>query len=127
MKKTDAQLKKKLWKIFSEYIRRRDKGICFTCGVQMDWKYGDAGHFIPKSVGGLALYFHEHNVHFQCKRCNMPPLCGNQYIYGKYIEKRYGEAILLELEALKRQTTKYYPYETQIEYYKKQLELLDAQ
>jgi hypothetical protein len=114
VKQSSAKLKKTLWKVFSIFIRQRDKGECFTCPAKPGWKYGDAGHFIPKSVGGLALYFHEDNVHFQCKRCNMPPLCGNQYVYGK----KLGEEKVAELEALKNITTKDYPFEEKIAYYK---------
>ena len=116
-KKTTAQLKKALWKIFSQYIRQRDKGVCFTCPSAPGWKYGDAGHFIPASVGGLALYFHEDNVHFQCKSCNMPPLCGNQYEYGK----RLGEEKVKELQALRGVTTKGFDFVAKLAYYKQKL------
>ena len=30
--KTGQQLKKIFWKVFSEYIRRRDNGVCISCG-----------------------------------------------------------------------------------------------
>lgn len=60
-----------------------------------------AGHFIPRSVGGLSLFFHEENVHAQCATCNLF-LQGNQYEYGR----RLGEAKVTELQLLKRQTLK---------------------
>lgn len=46
-----AKLKKKLWTLFSEYIRRLyshdDICECVTCGVKKHWKELQAGHFIP--------------------------------------------------------------------------------
>ena len=95
-------LKRKLWTAFSLYIRKRDKGICFTCDRKCDGKGYHAGHFISKSVGGISLYFNEKNVHGQCYNCNIN-LGGNQYEYGK----RLGEEIVKELYALKNHTTKW--------------------
>ena len=70
-KKTQAQLKKELWKWFSLYIRKRDKGICFVCNRKCEGGGYHASHFIAKSIGGLALYFHEENVHGCCYNCNI--------------------------------------------------------
>lgn len=80
-------LKRKLWKVFSQFIRQRDKNICFTCGRKGEGKGMHAGHFVPKSVGGLTLYFDEDNVHAQCYNCNIN-LGGNQYIYGIKLGKQ---------------------------------------
>lgn len=82
-----STLKKKLWTVFSLYIRKRDKGICFTCGRYAEGSGYHAGHFVPKSVGGLALYFHEENVRGQCYNCNIN-LGGSQYIYGQKLGDR---------------------------------------
>jgi 5-methylcytosine-specific restriction endonuclease McrA len=97
------KLKKKLWGLFSAYIRKRDGGTCYTCGATgLDGHHYHAGHFIPKSVGGLALYFHEDNVHGQCVMCNMF-LQGNAYEYGK----KLGENKVAELYALKNRVSKW--------------------
>jgi len=77
-----SKLKKKLWTVFSLYIRQRDNYICFTCGRKGEGSGMHAGHFIPKSVGGIGLYFHEENVHAQCYNCNIN-LGGNQWEYGQ--------------------------------------------
>jgi len=82
-----SKLKRELWQVFSKYIKKRDKNICFTCGRKTEGHGSHSGHFIPKSVGGLALYFHEDNVHCQCYNCNIN-LSGNQYIYGEKLGKR---------------------------------------
>ncbi len=94
-------LKRKLWEVFSKYIRQRDNYICFTCGRKGEGSGIHAGHFIPKSVGGIALYFHEENVHAQCYNCNIN-LGGNQYVYGEKLGKKKVE----ELRRIQQQITK---------------------
>lgn len=77
-----------------------------------------AGHFISKSVGGLALYFHEENVNAQCYNCNIN-LSGNIWEYGQ----RLGPEKVAELYKLKNETWKWgiYEYERKIEEYKEKL------
>lgn len=104
--KSTAQLKRKLWKEFSRYIRQRDKGVCFTCGKQDEWKNTDAGHFIEKSIGGANLYFDEQNVHCQCTKCNRY-LSGNLGQYAMRLQWKYGHGILERLEAKKKSSRNY--------------------
>lgn len=66
-----AKWKKEFWKVFTEYIKKRDKWICITCGRKGSGSGMHGGHFIPRSVGGLSLFFHEDNVHAQCMDCNI--------------------------------------------------------
>ena len=108
-------LKRKLWKQFSLYIRRRDKFTCFICGRKGEGGSMHAGHFIPKSVGGIALYFNEDNVHACCYHCNIN-LGGNLYEYGL----RLGKEKCDELYRIKQQINKVDEswYLTRIEYYK---------
>ena len=77
--KTLKSLKAKAWKLFSEWVRRKDIignrpyeecALCVSCGKLDEWKKLQAGHFIPKSHG-LVYYFHEKNVHPQCDYCNI--------------------------------------------------------
>lgn len=99
-KLTPGKLKKKLWTIFSKYIRERDGWTCVTCGKVGEGSGIHAGHYITKSVGGLSLYFHEKNVHAQCYRCNIH-LSGNWTAYREFILRTYGEEVDKELMALK--------------------------
>lgn len=101
-----AKLKKDLWKQFSMYIRQRDKGVCFTCGKRDEWKNTDAGHYIPKSVGGANLYFNEKNVHAQCTGCNRFRH-GNLSQYALRLQEKYGPNILIWLEAYRKGAAKY--------------------
>lgn len=101
--KSISKLKKELWKWFSLYIRRRDKNVCFICSrVCSGGSDYHASHFVPKSVGGLALYFHEDNVHGCCYNCNIN-LGGNYYLYGKRLGTEKSE----ELYKMKQLTTKW--------------------
>ena len=111
-------LKRKLWEVFAKYIKQRDAHTCFTCGRIATGSGLHAGHFIPKSVGGLTLHFHEDNVHAQCYNCNIN-LGGNQYLYGV----RLGEEKVKELYKLKQTTTKWseLDYEKKINHYTRKL------
>lgn len=95
-------LKKKLDKVFSIYIRMRDKGVCFTCGVQKPWKQMQAGHYISRS--SLALRFDERNVHCQCMPCNVWKH-GAMDVYALKLQAKYGDSILAELQRKKHQLT----------------------
>src|ERR1035441_6586744 len=66
--------KKKLDKVFSEYIRRRNadkNGMtnCYTCGVMKHWKELQCGHFAPRQY--TSLRYDERNCQTQCYACNM--------------------------------------------------------
>lgn len=84
---TMTQLKKKLWPVFSKYIRTRDcikttgnplHGKCVTCGKEYKISRLQAGHFIPGRFD--AILFDEEQVHIQCYRCN----CKLQGMWHKY-------------------------------------------
>jgi len=91
--KSHRQLEKQLKRVFSEYIRLRDSNEhgyvqCITCPKVYHWRRIHAGHFVP-SVKSATRY-HEKNVHGQCAWCNSF-LEGQQYLYAKRIDERYGE------------------------------------
>lgn len=104
-KPTLQSSKKNLWKVFSEYIRKRDKGICISCGKRGDIKEVDAGHYIPRSAG-LSTYFDPQNVHAQCTACNRFRH-GNLPAYAIALRQRYGNDILEVLDARRREIRKY--------------------
>lgn len=122
--KSSKDLKKKLWKVFSEYIRQRDKGICISCGKKDDWKNTDAGHYIPKTAG-LSIYFDERNVNCQCTYCNRF-MHGNLSRYAIALRRKYGENILEELDEMRVKTRKIdvVEYTNLIAYYKEKIKEL---
>lgn len=117
-KKTTSQLKKKLDKIFSEYIRRKDakNGIatCVTCGKKAHWKELQNGHYVSRSY--LATRFDETNCHVQCCGCNIFKK-GNMDSYALFMINKYGVKHLEELEKSKQIIIRYFPYEEKIEEY----------
>ena len=128
-----SSLKKKLWRIFSIFIRLRDSdkdGVCscITCGFRERWNSGmiDAGHFRSRKHSNTL--FHEKNVHAQCKKCNGFG-AGEQYIYGKELDERYGEGTADELTQLSRQSKSFTIYELEnlIKYYQEEIEKLKSE
>jgi len=103
MKRTSiSSLKKKAWKVFSEYIRQkyadwRGYATCVTCGAVKHWKELQAGHFI----GGRrnSLLFDERACHPQCMPCNVWKH-GDQIKYFRFMQRAYGEHVIRELESL---------------------------
>jgi len=107
-KKNLRQLKGMCWKVFSEYIRRKDAdeggtNECYTCGKYAHWKELHAGHF----VGGRknAVLFDERVVRPQCIVCNIF-LAGNYAVYTLRMLDENGRQCVDDLLALKNQTLK---------------------
>lgn len=101
-----AKLKKKVWEVFSRYIRTRDcllttgtrdEGRCFTCNALHPFKELQAGHFIPGRHNGIL--FDERGVHAQCYHCNVG-LKGNPIKYFRLMQQVYGETVIRDLERL---------------------------
>ena len=81
---TRQLLANKAWKIFSLWIRTRDKFICFTCGVKGNQGNTNAGHF----KHGV-LDFDEININCQCIMCNHYK-SGNLDVYAEKLITKYG-------------------------------------
>jgi hypothetical protein len=77
------------------WVRKRDKGVCFTCGKRFDIKECNAGHFVHKDC----LDFDERNINCQCVRCNFR-LHGNTTKYAEHLIKKYGSGTIKELNRL---------------------------
>jgi len=126
-KKNLSFFKKKLWDIFSVYIRSRDClettgsiewGLCSTCFKRYHFKMLQAGHFIAGRKS--SNLYSERGVHAQCYNCNIN-LKGNTLEYRRQIIKMYGEGADLELEEEASKIKKYSipEIEEMIEHYKK--------
>lgn len=112
LKKTGPSKKTLLrtsWALFSQYIRKRDQGTCFTCGKR-NWneELGEftiqgmnAGHFIHSK-----LDYDEMNINCQCVRCNLR-LHGNLRIYTLKLIDRYGREAVNELHIRSHQEKPY--------------------
>lgn len=129
-----STLKRKAWKLFSEYIRLRDclgttglpdYGRCITCQKTVPKSLLQAGHFIAgRHNAGL---FSERGVHAQCYNCNIN-LRGNTLEYRRRIIEKYGEGVDEELEHEAAQSRKFTPSELEELklYYKEKIKLLNA-
>lgn len=92
-------LKKRLDNVFSQFIRLRDKGVCFTCGIVKSWREQQNGHYISR--GFNSLRFDERNCNCQCVSCNVFRH-GNMDVYALKLTEKYGADILKELSNEKR-------------------------
>jgi hypothetical protein len=115
-------LRKKAWKLQSEYVRRSEKGVCFTCGDTRDWKEQQAGHYIHKDCLDYDLI----NIHCQCVRCNKW-LSGNSGVYAERLIAEYGEEVVADLRTRSYKTKKFNITELEdlIEKYKAEIKLID--
>ena len=119
-----STLIKKLDKIFSEYIRKRDadkKGYvkCITSGKKYHYTEVDAGHFISRKE--MATRWHEDNVYAQSRYDNRYRY-GKQYEYSLALEKKK-KGLPKHLYNLSKETVKYSITDLQnlIDKYKKKL------
>ena len=126
-------LKKKLDKVFSEFIRRRDAVldgtmdntglpgpvdycVCITCGTIAHWKSMDNGHYIKRQY--MATRYDEKNCNCQCRSCNWLEQGANEK-YKVAIDKKWGAGTVKDLEMKKHNKVKWtaWEYETLIKYY----------
>jgi hypothetical protein len=108
-KPTTKSLKNKCWKLFSEWVRRRDADeggtvYCVTCRIPIFWKEAHAGHFVPGRTN--AVLFHPEITNPQCPVCNLWR-GGNYQAYTLYMLDKYGRAKVDEFLALRRQVKKF--------------------
>jgi hypothetical protein len=107
-KLTYGKLDEKLWKVFSEWVRRRDadkNGMvkCFTCPKIGHWKEMQAGHFISRKH--KATKYHEQNVMCQCVKCNIFDQ-GKQFVFGQNLDLKFGAGTAEKLEQESRMICK---------------------
>lgn len=104
---SNTQWKRKLWPAFAAWVKERDGYVCFTCLKQLEPHTSNcqAGHYIPKSICGLDLYFDPLNVHTQCFHCNIN-LGGYGAMYHKRMLEVYGQEAVDELWKRKGAITK---------------------
>ena len=114
-RKTPAQLKKELDRLFSIYIRNKYPKVCYTCGAI--GKTLQNGHFVSRSY--LATRWNEDNCRPQCVGCN---LFGNgkPLDFEEHLKKEIGVKKVEEMKKSRHQIMKLSPqwYLEEIEKYK---------
>ncbi len=112
MKKVSvAKLKKEADKWHSKYVRYRDGEYmngewiteCITCGVKKPISQMQCGHFVSRSKN--VLRYDEMNTNAQCVGCNMFK-AGEQYLYSKALDLKYGDGTADALMARRHETHK---------------------
>ena len=121
------KLRRKLTRIFNEFIRIRDaKKGCISCTTG---RVENAGHrFSTGANPSPALRFCEENVHGQCIRCNYT-LAGNPDGYDHGLIKRYGQKYLENLQmksAIKQNPWTRFEYEMMIKHYTEKLKAIKS-
>lgn len=121
-------LKNKLDDVFSEFIRLRDSRddgtfVCISCGRLLPYDQADCGHYINRKH--MSTRFSEKNCNAQCRSCN----CfdeGNIQGYRRGLIAKYGEPVVLMLEASKNQINKLseFEYKAMIDHYRKEVKRL---
>ena len=106
--KRQPNLKAKLDRVFSEFIRLRDSDEngyirCYCCRKTLHWKESQNMHFIPRQH--LALRYSEINCNAGCVKCNYYNN-GNIEEYIVHLKKDYGNDIVERLLVAKAKVVK---------------------
>ena len=122
-KQTRVQTRKEADRIFSIYIRLRDRNemgltTCYTCPKTMDFKKAQNGHFVPRQY--LSIRYDEVNCHAQCYACNML-YNGQPSAYAKRLETEYGKGTIDMLEEKRKEICPNFNYEEIIQIYTEKL------
>jgi len=125
-----STLQRKLWKVCSEYIKKRDGRICITCGKEIKPGKGvHNGHFLPSKTCGFNLRYDEKNLNVQCFYCNKN-LGGFGAMYYKKMVEKHGQEFVDNLfrrykeHLLNKEKWADKDYLNKIEYYKEKLKNL---
>lgn len=103
-----SSLEKKLDRVLSVYIRRKDADVggtvrCCTCPKLMHWSESHCGHWIKRQH--RSVRWDERNLGVQCPRCNVF-MGGCQDEFAQHIVAQYGLSVFNELLALKHKPYK---------------------
>ena len=123
---TKRGLVAKLDKVFSLYVRQKDKddngGVkCYTCDAYKHWKDMHCGHFISRVY--YSTRWEVDNCRVQCPSCNLYHQ-GQQYIFGKRLESEIGIGRIEQMQEAKHHASKFsvQDYKDMIEDFSKRLE-----
>ena len=110
-KRNVSTLKKKLWRIFAEYIKRKHSVDgewcnCITCNkpIRIGTTDCQCGHFFPKGSNQYIMW-HEDNVAPQCSFCNLAEQ-GAQERFEKALIVGIGQERVDHLHHVRKKTEK---------------------
>jgi len=117
-------------RVFSKYIRTKysKNGFveCVTCGRSYEIKKIQNGHFMSRK--SYSTRWDEENCAPQCYGCNVMQQ-GQQFLFSKYIDEKYGEGYSQILLIKSKQTVKFADFELQemIDDYTNRLKVLEKE
>ena len=129
-KKSRKNLIVALDRVFSKYIRTkylRDNFVeCVTCNRKYPINKIQAGHFMSRKH--YSTRWDEDNVFPQCYGCNVMQQ-GQQYLFSKFIDNKYGEGYSDVLLFKSREITKFADFELEemIKDYTNRLKILEKE
>lgn len=120
-KSLEKRLRKILWDLCKEYIRRRDDGQCITCPTQKLYQEMHTGHCFGKKAHPFVRY-EEINLACQCAGCNTFKEGEHAEFFAK-IQELHGmeKAQELRLKAKSSMKLTIFDLEALIEEYKSKL------
>lgn len=129
------KLKKKLWAVYSEYIRLShadENGMvkCVACKKEYKWAgTGDlhCGHFFSKKFYA-SIMFDEMNTKPLCNSCNRKQSSGEGYLFHLFLIESYGHKAIRKLyeKGCIKTTYKADWLLEKLEYYTAKLKILKA-
>lgn len=120
-----ATLKRKLWTIFSRYIRKSwadRNGMVMTADNEyMPWQDSHCGHLYTnsernKSLGGNELWYYEHNFAPQSMAGNYFNAKDSAKVYMSFAIKRYGQDEVDKMFRMKQTPRQFTEEELQAKY-----------
>lgn len=119
--KTISRLKKDLWALTKQIVRKTYGNTCYCCGAKdltgANWH---TAHFVPSSICGAGLrYDFVWNLRPSCYRCNVN-LSGNWIAFREHLIRDFGIKKVEEIIRRKNDTTRAdrYFYEMKIAEYR---------
>lgn len=104
-----GKLKKELWELCKQIIRKRYGNTCYTCDAKglagSNWH---TAHFVARSVCGAYLHYDLRNLRPGCYRCNIS-LAGNGAVFYRRLVEREGQPYVDQIFADKERITKLTP------------------
>jgi len=101
-----SKLKKQLWELCKQIIRKKYGNTCYTCGkTGLSGAGWHTGHFLASSVCGAYLRHDLRNLRPQCYYCNIN-LGGSGAIFYQKLVEREGQQYIDDLFKDKQKTIK---------------------
>lgn len=105
-----SKIRKKLWELCKQLIRKKYGNTCYTCGKSgLSGSNWHTGHFIPDAASGAYIRYDLRNLRPQCYNCNVNHGGAGAEYYRRMVE-REGQEYVDKLFEDKNVTVKAYDH-----------------